>query len=94
MDRVLAMARRIHDAELCASGAGPTHYRDECDEDSDSFADPVPVPVESTCVWLAAVQAHEEEMGRQDVRERGLMTAWRDDRISRAPGPARSVAPA
>lgn len=78
MDRLLAMARKLHDADVCQSGAGLVHYRDECDEDSERFTDPQPEVVESTCVWLAAAEECAEEAGKAQVRERGLMIGWRD----------------
>lgn len=78
MDRLLALARKAHDASLCASGAGPEHHRDTCDEDSEGFTDPQPEVVESTCVWLAAAEEYAEEAGKAQVRERGLMIGWRD----------------
>ncbi|WP_193117032.1 hypothetical protein [Brachybacterium tyrofermentans] len=73
------MARKVHDAELCPSGAGARHYRDECDEDSPTFTDPEPEPVESTCAWLVAVEEYTEEQSKEgNVRERGLLVGWRD----------------
>lgn len=73
------MARKVHDAELCPSGAGARHYRDECDEDSPNFTDPEPEPVESTCAWLVAVEEYTEEQSKEgNVRERGLLVGWRD----------------
>lgn len=78
MDRLLAMARTVHDDDLCPSGAGPDHYRDECDEDSEGFTDPAPEPVESTCAWLVAAQEYAEEQGKAQATERGLMVGWRD----------------
>ena len=72
------MARRMHDDDLCPSSAGPVHYRDECDEESESFTDPAPEPVESTCVWLAAAEDYAEEQGKAQVKERGLLVGWRD----------------
>ena len=78
MDRLLAMARKVHDSEICPSGAGRQHYRDECDEDSPTFKDPAPEPVESTCAWLVAAEEYAEEQGKAEVRERGLLVGWRD----------------
>jgi len=79
VDRLLAMARKAHDADLCPSGAGPVHYRDECNEDSPTFTDPEPEPVESTCAWLVAVEEYTEENSKDGhVRERGLLLGWRD----------------
>ena len=79
LDRLLALARRVHDDDLCPSGAGPEHYRDTCDEDSETFTDPQPEPVESTCAWLVAVQEYADENSKEGhVAERGLMVGWRD----------------
>ena len=78
MDRLLAMARKVHDSEICPSGAGRQHYRDECDEYSPTFKDPAPEPVESTCAWLVAAEEYAEEQGKAEVRERGLLVGWRD----------------
>lgn len=75
---MLALARKQHDAGICPSGAGPLHYRDECDEDSDAFIDPEPEPVESTCAWLVAIEEYAEEQQKAQVRERGLLVGWRD----------------
>lgn len=73
------MARKVHDASICPSGAGAMHYRDECDEDSPYFTDPEPEVVESTCAWLVAKQEYDEENSKEgNVRERGLLTGWRD----------------
>jgi len=83
MDRMLAMARRSHDADLCPSGAGPRHYRDECDEDSERFTDPQPEPVESTCAWLVAAEEYADEQDKAEVRERGLLVGWRDGSVER-----------
>lgn len=74
---MLALARRQHDADICPSGAGPLHYRDECYEDSPTFIDPEPEPVESTCAWLIAAEEYAEEQQSQK-RERGLLVGWRD----------------
>lgn len=85
MDRLLAMARKIHDDSLCPSGAGPMHYRDECDEDSENFTDPEPEPVESTCAWLVAKQEHDEENSKDGhVAEKGLLVGWRDGNAGQA----------
>ena len=73
------MARRVHDDDLCPSDAGPQHYRDECDEDSPTFTDPAPEPVESTCAWLVAAQEYAEENSKEGhVAEKGLLVGWRD----------------
>ena len=74
----------MHDDDLCPSGAGIPHYRDECDEDSENFTDPAPEPVESTCAWLVAKQDYDEEQGQVDPKhaERGLMVGWRDANVS------------
>lgn len=82
IDRLLALARKMHDADLCPSGAGARHYRDECDEDSPTFTDPEPEPVESTCAWLVAAEEYAEEQGKQEVRERGLLVGWRNANAS------------
>lgn len=80
LDRLLALARKAHDADYCPSGAGPRHYRDECDEDSPTFTDPQPEPVESTCAWLVAVEEYQAEEEQVDPkhRERGRLVGWRD----------------
>lgn len=73
------MARKAHDADICPSGAGPQHYRDSCDEDSENFTDPDPEPVTSTCAWLVAAEEYNEENTKDGViQERGLLVGWRD----------------
>lgn len=73
------MARKVHDASICPSGAGAMHYRDECDEDSPYFTDPEPEPVESTCAWLVSVEEYNDDQSKEgNVRERGLLVGWRD----------------
>lgn len=79
----MAMARKVHDSEICPSGAGREHYRDECDEDSENFTDPAPEPVESTCAWLVAAEEYADEQGKAEVRERGLLVGWRDGNAQR-----------
>lgn len=79
VDRLIALARQEHDASICPSGAGGMHYRDTCDEDSPTFTDPQPEPVESTCAWLIAAQEYAEENSKEGVvAERGLLVGWRD----------------
>jgi hypothetical protein len=62
---------------VCPSGVG-FHYRDECDEDSPTFTDPEPEPVESTCVWLARSEEYAEERSKEKFPEKGLLVGWRD----------------
>lgn len=83
LDRLLALARKAHDGDYCPSGAGPRHYRDTCDDDSENFTDPQPEPVESTCAWLIAKQDYDEENSKEGViAERGLLVGWRDANVS------------
>ncbi len=88
MDRWMALARKAHDADLCPSGAGPQHYRDECDEDSPTFTDPEPEPVESTCAWLVAQDEYDAENSKEGhIAEKGLLVGWRDASVPRLDRP-------
>lgn len=74
-DRLLVLARAQHDTDLCPSGVGPEHYRDECDADT---TDIEAVPVESTCVYLVAREGWEEERSKGKNPEKGVLVGFRD----------------
>lgn len=73
-DRLLALALAQHDMDICPSGAGPTHYSDECDGDT---TDIEPEPVERTCIYLYAADERAEEL-QKETPEKGLLVGWRD----------------
>lgn len=75
-DRLLVLARALHDMDLCPSGSGPEHYRDECDADT---TDIEAVPVESTCVYLVAREEWEEERAQDKNPEKGVLVGFKDD---------------
>ena len=73
-DRLLALALAQHDMDICPSGAGPTHYSDECDGDT---TDIEPEPFERTCIYLYAAEERAEEL-QKETPEKGLLVGWRD----------------
>lgn len=73
-DRLLVLALSQHDMDLCPSGAGPEHYRDECDGDT---TDIEPVVIERVCIYLHASEERQEEL-QKETPEKGLLVGWRD----------------
>ncbi|HCS2945778.1 TPA: hypothetical protein OQU49_004390 [Shigella flexneri] len=73
-DRLLVLALAMHDADLCPSGAGPEHYRDECDGDT---TDIEPVVIERVCIYLHASEERQEEL-QKEAPEKGLLVGWVD----------------
>lgn len=74
-DRLLVLAQPLHDMDLCPSGVGPEHYRDECDADT---TDIEPVPVEKTCAYLVAREEWEEERAQDKSPEKGILVGFQD----------------
>lgn len=69
------LALSIHDREVCPSGAGPTHYVDECDGDT---SDIDPEPFERTCVYLKASEDWQDERAQEKNPERGILVGFKD----------------
>ena len=61
--------------DLCPSGAGPEHYRDECDPDT---SDIEPEPVERGCVYLVAREEWEDERRQEKNPEKGVLVGFLD----------------
>lgn len=74
-DRLLALALAQHDMDVCPSGAGPTHYSDECDGDT---TDIEPEVIERTCIYLHASDELQEDRAKSGDAEKGLLVGWRD----------------
>lgn len=74
-DRLLVLALSMHDQDVCPSGAGPLHYRDECDADMSAAE---PEPVERVCVWLKASEDWQHERAQDKNPERGVMVGLVD----------------
>ena len=74
-DRLLVLAQPLHDMDLCPSGAGPEHYRDECDADT---TDIEPEAVEATCVYLVAREEWQAERDQDKNPEKGVLVGFRD----------------
>lgn len=74
-ERLLVLAQPLHDMDLCPSGAGPVHYRDECDADT---TDIEPEPFEVTCTYLKAREDWEDERSKEASPERGVLVGFRD----------------
>lgn len=70
---MLALAQ--HDLDLCPSGAGPEHYRDECDADT---TDIEPKSVERSCVYLAAREEWEDARAQDKAAEKGVLVGFID----------------
>ena len=76
-DRLLVLALAQHDLDLCPSGAGPEHYRDECDADT---TDIEPEAVERACVYLAAREEWEDARAQDKSPEKGILVGFKDAR--------------
>ncbi|MGY5764988.1 hypothetical protein ACXET9_07305 [Brachybacterium sp. DNPG3] len=74
-DRLLVLALSRHDMDLCPSGAGPAHYRDECDIDR---ADVEPEAFETQCIWLHAADEWHEERRKTKNPDKGVLMGLRD----------------
>lgn len=74
-DRLLVLAQPLHDMDLCPSGAGPEHYRDECDADT---TDIEPEAVEATCVYLVAREEWQAERDQDKNPEKGVLVGFKD----------------
>lgn len=74
-DRLLVLAQPLHDMDLCPSGAGPEHYRHECDADT---TDIEPEAVEATCVYLVAREEWQAERDQDKNPEKGVLVGFKD----------------
>lgn len=87
-DRLLVLALTVHDGEVCPSGAGPTHYIDECDADT---TDIEPEPVERTCVYLVEQERWQDERAQDKNPEKGVLMGLRDARLAPVAEPESSL---